>query len=246
MKARVLLLLLLAAIILTSLFLCTEQKITVTTEKPDDKPVTDQAAERQTTTTTSTGEQASAKTTGTSSTDVSTKEEWDMLDRYMDALIRDPFRGIRYMNKLMDSLLDLDWFDRPMRSRGRLWPRLFRHWEDEFRESLMPFKSGFDKIASTVDERDDKYIFKVVNVPENMKKENLNIKLTNDGYRDVLDITSDFKTEHESAFFERRYVFPSSVDREKVKAKFDEKERILTIEVPKKPDAFKTTNIMIE
>jgi HSP20 family molecular chaperone IbpA len=79
-----------------------------------------------------------------------------------------------------------------------------------------------------------------------MKKENLNIKLANDGYRDVLDITSDLKTEHESAFFERRYVFPSSVDREKVKAKFDEKERILTIEVPKKPDAFKTTNIMIE
>jgi hypothetical protein len=159
MKARVLLLLLLAAIILTSLFLCTEQKITVTTEKPDGKPVTDQVPEKQTTTG-STGEQASAKTTGTSSTDVSTKEELDVLDRYMDALIRDPFRGIRYMNKMMDSLLDLDWFDKPMRTRGRLWPRLLRHWEDEFRESLMPFKSGFDKIASTVDERDDKYIFK--------------------------------------------------------------------------------------
>jgi len=112
--------------------------------------------------------------------------------------------------------------------------------------NMIPFRARFDRIASSVNEKDDRYIFKVINVPDILKKENLSVKLSNEGGRDILDITSKLETAEEKDFFEKKYIFPKGVDRKSIKAKFDDKERILTVEVFKKKGEDNLIDVKIE
>lgn len=100
------------------------------------------------------------------------------------------------------------------------------------------------RVMSKVEEGQDKYTIQLANVPEEFKKDNLQIKLTNEGYTTSLSITSEIKTDNSQELFEKRYVFGNGVvDSNNVKAKFDEKERLLTIEVAKKPQQITTVAI---
>jgi len=250
------------------------EDITVTTERPGEEEASPNIATTTSPESVSTPEKQTQQQVATNKQEqkqVKTKQKykrnkyWRPVSSYLD-----PFANLRRMNRMMRSLFHHDEADdtdlySPFH-RGSLWPTLptnrrarergdwpalrpaswLKEIDDRF-ESMIPFQSRFAKIASTVDEQDDKFVFKVVNVPQDLKKENLDIKLTNDGYRDVLDIISNLKTEKETAFFEKRYVFPVAIEREKVMARFDDKERILTVEVPKKPDsATKPLTIKIE
>jgi hypothetical protein len=124
---------------------------------------------------------------------------------------------------------------RPMMKRPRYlaFPRLF---DDKELNTMM---------SSVVDEKEGEYVIHILNIPKDFNKDNLQVKLTNDGSTSILDISSDVSDENYYTKFDKRYIFSSSnVDDSSVKAKFDEKDRSLTVHVAKKPTSI--TNIAIE
>jgi hypothetical protein len=178
----------------------------------------------------------------------------------MDQLFFPPTRRL----SLFD---DDDWFFRPrpfsmMRSlRPRFvtnFPSFLLDHEDndelpetqhkpEEKKQVAPVKPVI-QMSSQLQDKGDKYSILVENIPQELNKENIQIKLTNEGSNSILDIHTELKSEEgqqKTTIFDKRYIFGSAtVDDSSVKAKFDDKERTLTVEIVKK--ALQITTIAIE
>jgi HSP20 family molecular chaperone IbpA len=187
-------------------------------------------------------------TTTTAENDKSNKQQLSDYQRSLMTSFMDPIKHMRrMMHQMMKHPLFGDELQKQDESEDRFdsMDELFKVLEEDMRHDLVPFSSRFGQIASSVDEQDDRYIFKT-GIPTDVKKENLSVKVINEGGRDVLDITSNVKTDKGTTFFEKRYVFGNQIDKDQVKAKFNDADRTLVVEVMKKPEESRVKQITVE